>query len=124
MYGYCEDYPCCGHTDLDPCPGRGSVAMTGEQAAEAYYCDDCGFSHVGACDDRYWDDDEYTCGRELVFGPRHDPYGATCDRPVDHDGPHEGNDALTEGGRIRWTGGGYAGGDPLPSHITEWIPAH
>lgn len=38
MMGYCEDYPCCGHTSGDPCPGRGSVS-------EAWYCDECGTNH-------------------------------------------------------------------------------
>ena len=57
---YCEDYPCCGHTRLDPCPNEdGSpapVVMTAEEAAEAFYCDQCGYSHRGNCDQ--YDDDE------------------------------------------------------------------
>ena len=56
-YGYCEDYPACGHTDQDPCPGRGPQAMTAEEAAEAYYCDRCGYSHLGPCPDDYDYDD-------------------------------------------------------------------
>lgn len=24
--GYCEDYPCCGHTPADPCDGTGPTA--------------------------------------------------------------------------------------------------
>jgi hypothetical protein len=47
--GYCEDYPSCGHTRLDPCPGQ-SVAYTAGEWAEANYCDWCGWSHVGSCD--------------------------------------------------------------------------
>ncbi len=39
--GYCEDYPCCGHRDSDPCPGRGSPMD------EPWYCDDCGYMHYG-----------------------------------------------------------------------------
>lgn len=49
MYGYCEDYPCCGHTDKDPCPGRGKVAMTRDEWEQANYCDMCGYSHAGPC---------------------------------------------------------------------------
>ena len=26
MYGYCEDYPCCGHTPADPCDPDGLTA--------------------------------------------------------------------------------------------------
>lgn len=49
---YCEDFPCCGHTDMDPCPGR-SVVM------EPWYCDDCGVMHYGECE-YYdgWDEEE------------------------------------------------------------------
>ena len=52
---YCEDYPCCGHTRLDPCPGM-AVVMTHGEWAEAYYCDRCGGSHYGDCTD--WEDDD------------------------------------------------------------------
>lgn len=41
--GYCEDYPCCGHTNLDPCPGRGSGVQ------EPWYCDTCGVNHINEC---------------------------------------------------------------------------
>lgn len=41
MHGYCEDYPCCGHTDKDPCPDRPAPVN------EPWYCDDCGFEHYG-----------------------------------------------------------------------------
>lgn len=46
---YCEDYPCCGHTNLDPCSG----ATTGSPD----YCDICGYRHFGDCGD-----DGPTCG--------------------------------------------------------------
>lgn len=36
----CEDFPCCGHTDRDPCPGQSMIS-------EPWYCDDCGFNHYG-----------------------------------------------------------------------------
>lgn len=56
--GHCEDYPCCGHTDGDPCPGRGTIT-------EPWYCDQCGYDHSGKyltcpADDGYdeGDDDE------------------------------------------------------------------
>lgn len=41
MYGYCEDYPCCGHTDQDPCPGRGAITVP-------WYCDLCGCDHAAS----------------------------------------------------------------------------
>lgn len=40
MYGYCEDYPACGHTDADPCPDRDTIS-------EPWWCDDCGRNHYG-----------------------------------------------------------------------------
>lgn len=48
LFGYCEDYPCCGHTDGDPCPGRGPVF------SEAWYCDTCGVDHRGLCPEEVW----------------------------------------------------------------------
>lgn len=48
MSGYCEDYPACGHTRLDPCDGV--VIYDAGEWAEANYCDLCGWSHVGSCD--------------------------------------------------------------------------
>lgn len=53
----CEDYPCCGHTDNNPCPGQ---TITDEP----WYCDECGFNHAGfmvSCPADDWDDDEDTC---------------------------------------------------------------
>lgn len=47
---YCEDYPCCGHTDLDPCPGRSVIQ-------EPWYCDECGIHHINECPgDSYGDE--------------------------------------------------------------------
>jgi hypothetical protein len=54
---YCEDFPCCGHTSGDPCPGQGQV-MTAEEAYEAYWCGDCGTSHTGPCPYELDEDDE------------------------------------------------------------------
>lgn len=50
---YCEDYPCCGHTDGDPCPGRSVIS-------EPWYCDYCGMYHYGECPGDSYDetDDE------------------------------------------------------------------
>lgn len=41
----CEDFPCCEHADNFPI-----------MDSEAYYCDMCGFNHVGLCPDDYDDD--------------------------------------------------------------------
>jgi hypothetical protein len=47
----CEDYPCCGHTDLDPCDGN--------VISEPWYCDDCGGYHFSLyCPDGQWDEDD------------------------------------------------------------------
>lgn len=35
---FCEDYPCCGHTDKDPCDPRAALV-------EPWYCDECGYEH-------------------------------------------------------------------------------
>jgi len=53
----CEDYPCCGHTRLDPCPGQ-AVVMTNAEALEHYWCDDCGFSHFSPCHEEYEEEDD------------------------------------------------------------------
>lgn len=59
---YCGDYPCCGHTRLDPCPNADGtpapVVMTPDEYAETYYCDMCGYSHRGDCYDPDEDEDE------------------------------------------------------------------
>lgn len=74
-----------------------------------------------------FDAQERECGMSITYGPREDPYGASCDlpredHPRDENGKllHEGDDSLADG-RIRWTGGGSAAGDPLPFHIVEHI---
>lgn len=54
---YCEDYPCCGHTDQDPCPGRSVIS-------EPWYCDECGgYHHSLYCPVQDWDEPECeSCG--------------------------------------------------------------
>lgn len=49
---YCEDYPCCGHTDGDPCDGV--------TVREPWYCDECGGYHrVGLyCPLGDWDEED------------------------------------------------------------------
>lgn len=58
LRGYCEDYPCCGHTPDDPCarqdydePGYYDTTIKGQ---EHRLCD----HENGDCDVDYWDDDE------------------------------------------------------------------
>jgi len=48
------------------------------------------------------------CGADLVYGPREDPYGSTCERERGHDRPyHAGPDALgASGDLVVWTGRG------------------
>lgn len=48
---YCEDFPCCGHRPEDPCDG---VLVLSEPP----YCDACGYSHLGACDQEVDEPDE------------------------------------------------------------------
>lgn len=50
------------------------------------------------------------CNRSITYGGKADPSIAICELDHGHDGPHED-------GEIRWTGGGYVCGDPLPFHI-------
>lgn len=70
-----------------------------------------------------WGQPPVYCGRSLKIGPAHDPYGTECDLPVGHAGAHEGQHPLIDDERVRWTGGGYAAGDPLPYKITEHLPS-
>ena len=59
----CEDFPCCGHTDRDPCPGQAVVN-------EPWYCDECGIYHMHPEDSDYIrdvhaepeEDDTLPCG--------------------------------------------------------------
>jgi hypothetical protein len=48
----CEDAPCCG------CCGTNLYGVNQEADDDpiTYYCDDCGFNHVGPCP--YEEDDE------------------------------------------------------------------
>jgi hypothetical protein len=64
-----------------------------------------------------------TCGVSFITGPREDPYGTNCDRPAGHypTTKHEGDDPFGGAGRVRWTGGGSAGGDPLPYSNVEHV---
>jgi hypothetical protein len=45
------------------------------------------------------------CGREIVTGSVHDPYGVECDLPRGHDGRHEG--VVMDDVRIKWGPGAY-----------------
>lgn len=74
----CEDYPCCGHTPLDPCerqwydePGAFDTSRNPHALCEHEYgfcdvepdfdgCDECGEDEC-VCDDDY---DYYNEGRE------------------------------------------------------------
>ena len=56
-HGYCEDYPCCGHTPDDPCDGTGYVSA--EQMLENPAKYHLGCDHeTGCCDYEREDDDE------------------------------------------------------------------
>lgn len=48
----CEDFPCCEHADNYPV----------DDNPQLYYCDICGFSHVGDCPDDFEDEDELETG--------------------------------------------------------------
>lgn len=48
-------------------------------------------------------------------------YGTTCDRNIDHPAPHEGPCPFGTEQRVRWEGGGTAGGDRLPFRNVEFI---
>lgn len=51
MTNRCEDFPCCGHTDLDPCARQD---YDNETAADFYYRDDSSY-------DMECDDDQHDC---------------------------------------------------------------
>jgi hypothetical protein len=53
------------------------------------------------------------CGATYVTAGR-DPYGTECDLIPGHTGLHGGADPFGGDGRVEWSGGGSAGGDPLP----------
>lgn len=67
-------------------------------------------------DEPDWPD---TCGASYVTGG-HDPCGAECDLAPRHTGPHVGADPFDGEGRVEWSGGGSAGGDPLPYREVRW----
>lgn len=67
--------------------------------------------------DAWCAEQERRCGRDLTMGSPVDPYGVTCDLDRGHAGPHEGDHPLAETDRVRWTGGGYCAGDPLPARV-------
>lgn len=55
-----------------------------------------------------------------------DPFGTDCDNEnPSHEGPHEGPDPIDpeSGRRVRWEGGGFCAGDPLPYRNVQYIDA-
>lgn len=61
---------------------------------------------------------EDECRMEITFGPRHEPYGASCEAKGEHDIHFQQGDPF--GNRdvvFRWTGGGSVAGDSLPFRI-------
>ena len=72
----CEDYPCCGHTDEDPCDWRGpsSADMLANPAKYHIGCD----HEAGYCDYEVEDDDEDCCDICGEFG--HDYL--SCDEDI------------------------------------------
>lgn len=54
------------------------------------------------------------CGRSVILGSAHDPYGADCELEIGHLGPHRSRDPFGGTGYYEWTGGGMCAGDPLP----------
>ncbi len=91
----CEDYPCCGHTDLDPCgrqpydePGYYDTTIPGQ---EHRLCDhENGECQVEEYDDEDCDDAEHDCrdcekgedGWECSWCGRPCPSTAHQDAPV------------------------------------------
>lgn len=61
-----------------------------------------------------------TCGAVYVTGGS-DPYSTECDLIPGHTGRHGGADPLGGAGRVEWSGGGSAGGDPLPYRDVRWM---
>ena len=69
---YCEDYPCCGHTENDPCPTRpGAVSLSDPWDNPHYLCD----HENGDCE--VWDEDEEESEADFLtrhgVGPDYDP---------------------------------------------------
>ena len=81
---YCEDFPCCGHTPGDPCPGQAVID-------EPWYCDDCGGMHHGmSCPYDEYDPLEDDCCSlgDYDHSTARDRWECTyCGEPVDYDPP-------------------------------------
>jgi hypothetical protein len=60
-----------------------------------------------------------TCAAAYVTGG-HDPSSTECDLSPGHTGPHRGANPLGDDGHVEWSGGGSAGGDPLPYRNVRW----
>jgi len=113
--GYCEDYPCCGHTPQDPCsrqPYDEPDYYDTSKNPHAF----CNHEEEGCTAEYYdpeWDedqDDELDCDRSIALGLED---SATCDIP--RSSPHSRHEGPTSlGGRASWEGGGTLMGDPLP----------
>jgi hypothetical protein len=66
---------------------------------------------------------ERRCGAAFATAG-YDPYSSTCNLDSGHAGQHEGDNPLgDDGDLIRWSGGGLAGGDPLPYRDVEYVDA-
>lgn len=58
----CEDYPCCGHTDQDPCDYSGPSAadMLADPYSYHLYCEhEAGYCQHDAEDDDEDDEEDY-----------------------------------------------------------------
>lgn len=107
MANRCEDFPCCGH-ELGDCDG----SLYGDPRNDPHLlCDhETGYCEVEEAEQDWedWDEDEGLCGATITFGPQHDPYGARCDLPIEHQGnsPHSGPHPVddTPGARVQWVG--------------------
>lgn len=62
------------------------------------------------------------CGASFVTGGT-DPSGTECDQEQGHypNTKHEGPGPFGPDGRVKWNGGGYCVGDPLPFRDVEFI---
>jgi hypothetical protein len=61
-----------------------------------------------------------TCRATYVTGG-HDPYATERDLAPGHSGPHRGGDPFGGDGHVEWSGGGWAGGDPIPYRNVRWV---
>lgn len=64
---------------------------------------------------------EDLCGRSITLGSRQDPYGASCELPIGHSGPHISPDPFGRDGHYEWSGGGTCAGDPLPIRSPRYV---